>query len=52
MRSRLIIVLLLIWIIAGLIDYKAQRDEELVYRRGVCEDLWPDYKELEVTCHN
>jgi hypothetical protein len=50
MRKALVIALVLIWVIAGLADYAAQREEELVYRRGVCEDLWPDYKSLEVTC--
>ena len=50
MRKILVIALVLIWIIAEMVDYDAQLDEELVYRRGVCEDLWPDYKELEVTC--
>ncbi|MFZ9894803.1 MAG: hypothetical protein ACO3EL_06225 [Burkholderiaceae bacterium] len=51
MRSRLIIALLLIWMIAGTLDYADQVAEEQAYRRDVCENLYPDYKELEVTCN-
>ena len=52
MRNRLIIVLLLIWIIAGTLDYADQVAEEQAYKNDVCENLYPNYKQLEVICHN
>ena len=45
-----ILVMLLLFGLAGGSDYQEELKTQQVYIDNVCDGVWPNYKELEIDC--
>ena len=50
MKTVLAVTVLALFGIVGSMDYEDAVQQEIVYVKNVCDGVWPDYKQLGVTC--